>query len=295
MWDVFISHASEDKDTLVRPLAKQLSDMYKVDVWYDEFTLEYGDSLLESIEKGLQDSEFGIVIFSNEFFKKTWTNHEYNSLRTKEMLLEKKVIIPVWYNITKKQVAKYSLTLADKFAISLNDNFDIDDLAIKITKIIRPDIYDNISRMRHFEQLIINSNKVKINNKDFCKIPIPPIRHEKISTLMKSRLKLIHNSIKDVDLRSFENYEEDFRRNTNIDRELVITELITAAYLDCISVREMTLEEKIIIYSLTLTLGDTKYDLYINPEELVIFLEIIESYIQNIDADIVVEYKFDNK
>ncbi len=79
MWDVFISHASEDKDRLVRSLAKQLSDVYKVSVWYDEFSLEYGDFLLDSIEKGLQESAFGIVVFSDEFFKKTWTGHEYKA------------------------------------------------------------------------------------------------------------------------------------------------------------------------------------------------------------------------
>ena len=101
MWDVFISHASEDKDMLVRPLAKQLNEIYKVNVWYDEFTLEYGDSLLDSIESGLQDSNFGVVVFSKNFFQKVWTDHEYKSLRTKEMLLNKKVIVPIWYDITK--------------------------------------------------------------------------------------------------------------------------------------------------------------------------------------------------
>lgn len=293
MWDVFISHASEDKDELVRPLAKQLNDVYRVNVWYDEFALEYGDSLLESIEKGLQNSAFGIVVFSNEFFKKTWTNHEYKSLRTKEMLLNKKVIIPIWYKITKQQIAEYSLILADKVAIPLKDDFDIDDIAIKIIKVIRPDIYHNISRMRYLEQLINSSSKGIISNSDFCKIPVPPIRHENISIPMKARLKLIHNSIKDVDIRSYEEYEQDFRRSTNLDRELIITELITAAYLDCTSVREMTLQEKIHVYTLALTLGNAKNNLPINPKELKIFIEIIENYIQNINAYMVMEYKFD--
>ncbi len=211
----------------------------------------------------------------------------------KEMLLNKKVIIPIWYNITKEQVAKYSLILADKVAISLNNDFDINDLTIKILKVIRPDIYNNISRMHYIEQLINTSKKYMISNKDFNKISIPPIRHEKISTQMKARLKLVHNSIKDVDNRSYEDYEKDFRRSTNIDREIIITELITAAYLDCVDIREMTLEEKVKVYTLALTLGNAKNNLPINEKELEVFLEIMDSYIQNINAEIVVEYKFD--
>ena len=42
-WDVFIAHASEDKEKFVRPLAEELSNHIRV--WYDEFTLTVGDSL----------------------------------------------------------------------------------------------------------------------------------------------------------------------------------------------------------------------------------------------------------
>lgn len=38
MKDLFISHASEDKEELVRPLAAELMK-YGVDIWYDEFEL----------------------------------------------------------------------------------------------------------------------------------------------------------------------------------------------------------------------------------------------------------------
>lgn len=293
MWDVFISHASEDKDLVVRPLAKQLGEVYKAKVWYDEFSLEYGDSLLDSIEKGLQDSKYGVVIFSKDFFKKIWTDHEYKSLRTKEMLLNKKVIIPVWYNITKEEISKHSLILADKFAIGLSDEFDIDDLAIKILKVIRPDIYDNISRMQYFESVLKDSSQYKISNEDFSKITrIPPVRHEKLSTQMRARLKLIHNAIKDVDLRSYEVYEEDFRRSTNIDREIIITELLTAAYIDCINKREMSLEEKTILYVHTLSLGNNEKPANFSSNEWTLFSEIIKNYIEDINANIVVEYKF---
>lgn len=295
MWDAFISHASEDKNSLVRVLAKHLSEVYKVHVWYDEFSLEYGDSLLKSIQKGLQDSKFGVVVLSNNFFKKAWTEHERIGLETKEMILNRKVIIPIWYNITKEEVAKHDLALADKFAICVNDNFDVDDLAVKIIKIIRTDIYENINRMRQFEKLIDSSIDCTISFEDFSKIPAPPIRHKKLSAQMKARLKLIHNCIKEVDKRNYDEYESDFRRSINIDREMIITELITATYIDCINKRDMTIEEKKDIYLLSISLGKPLLDLKIEPNELEEFKEILESYIGDIDAEPIVEFRFDKE
>ncbi len=54
-WDVFISHASEDKDSFVRPLAVALKQL-GASVWYDEFSLKLGDSMSRSIDKGLSKS-----------------------------------------------------------------------------------------------------------------------------------------------------------------------------------------------------------------------------------------------
>ena len=51
-YDVFISHASEDKDEIVRPLANALRSE-GLEVWYDEFSLRIGDSLRRKIDHGL--------------------------------------------------------------------------------------------------------------------------------------------------------------------------------------------------------------------------------------------------
>jgi TIR domain len=52
MWDIFICHASEDKEAIARPLANALKQA-GLDVWYDEFTLTLGDSLRRKIDYGL--------------------------------------------------------------------------------------------------------------------------------------------------------------------------------------------------------------------------------------------------
>jgi TIR domain len=58
LYDVFISHASEDKDGFVRLLAGQLKER-RIEVWYEEFSLRPGDSLRQSIDQGLSKSRYG--------------------------------------------------------------------------------------------------------------------------------------------------------------------------------------------------------------------------------------------
>lgn len=115
-YDVFISHASEDKDGIVRELAEALRDE-RLRVWYDEFTLRIGDSLRQKIDQGLANSRVGIVILSPAFMKKGWTNYELDGLVTRSVS-GGQILLPIWHNVTKQQVIDYSPSLADKVARS---------------------------------------------------------------------------------------------------------------------------------------------------------------------------------
>jgi hypothetical protein len=42
----------------------------RLKVWFDVFTLTIGDSLRRSIDRGLAESKFGIVVLSEAFFRK---------------------------------------------------------------------------------------------------------------------------------------------------------------------------------------------------------------------------------
>ncbi len=115
-WDVFISHASEDKDAIARPLADALVAK-NLAVWYDDFSLKVGDSLRESIDRGLSRSRYGVVILSPHFFEKHWPQKELNGLATRE-IEGRKVILPVWHKVGFAEVREYSPTLADTFAVN---------------------------------------------------------------------------------------------------------------------------------------------------------------------------------
>jgi len=131
--DVFISHASEDKEEIVRPLAMALRNA-GLSVWYDEFELRIGDSLRQKIDKGLAKSKFGIVVLSKNFIKKGWTNYELDGIITRVVGGEQD-LLPIWHNITKQEVIDYSPSLADKLARN-TANFTVTEIAEEIAQVI---------------------------------------------------------------------------------------------------------------------------------------------------------------
>lgn len=133
-YDVFISHASEDKDAVVRPLANALVQ-HGLRVWYDEFELKIGDSLRRKIDKGLANSRFGIVVLSRDFIKKGWTNYELDGIISKAVSGEQ-VMLPIWHEITKQEIIAYSPSLADKVARNTS-SYTIDEIANEIAELIR--------------------------------------------------------------------------------------------------------------------------------------------------------------
>ncbi len=133
-WDLFISHASEDKKDFVLPLAEKLI-AEGFEVWYDTFTLTLGDNLRRSIEKGLAESRFGVVVLSPNFFAKQWTNLELDGLFALEKMDEKR-ILPVWHNVKSSDVEKYSLFLAMRLGVSTDKG--LDHVVQEISKVVKP-------------------------------------------------------------------------------------------------------------------------------------------------------------
>lgn len=113
-WDVFICHAGEDKDEIVRPLAEELKGR-GLSVWYDEFELRVGDSLRGRIDEGLANSQHGIVVLSPAFFGRSWPESELDGLVALEEPGRRR-ILPVWHGVGQGEVAARSPTLAGRFA-----------------------------------------------------------------------------------------------------------------------------------------------------------------------------------
>lgn len=113
----FISHDSKDKALIAKPIAKGLSSRLCT-VWYDEYSLKVGDSLRESIEKGIKEAKKCVLVITPNFLSNSgWSKKEFSSIFTREVLFQENIILPIWYNVEKKEVYEYSPDLADKYAL----------------------------------------------------------------------------------------------------------------------------------------------------------------------------------
>lgn len=133
VFDVFISHASEDKDDVVRPLANALREA-GLSVWYDEFELRIGDSLRRKIDRGLGSSRFGVVVLSQAFFGKGWPEYELDGLVTRAVSGDQ-ILLPIWHNVSKSEVIKYSPSLADRLARSTGTH-TVEEIADEIAEVV---------------------------------------------------------------------------------------------------------------------------------------------------------------
>ena len=122
-YDVFISHASEDK-AYCGPLVEALEKV-GVRVWFDKTALRWGDDLRSAIDRGLRNCRYGIVIFSKAFLKrKKWTEYELSSLFALEKVSEKR-ILPIWHEVTHEDLLEYGAGLADRLAkLSSSDSYE---------------------------------------------------------------------------------------------------------------------------------------------------------------------------
>jgi hypothetical protein len=132
-WDVFLSHATEDKASVALPLRNALTER-GVTVWLDKTEIKIGDSLRRKIDEGIRSSRYGIVVLSPSFFAKGWTNLELDGLVTRTVAGEQ-TMLPIWHEVSAEQVRGYSPSLADKRALSTGE-FDIEEMADQIAEAV---------------------------------------------------------------------------------------------------------------------------------------------------------------
>lgn len=134
-YDVFISHAWEDKESFVDEFVQALRNR-GVKVWYDTTQIKWGDSMRKRIDDGLRLSRFGVAILSPNYIAdgKYWTKAELDGLFQLESINGKK-LLPIWHNLTKKQVAEFSPIIAGKLAMS-TAMFTPDEIAEELKKLL---------------------------------------------------------------------------------------------------------------------------------------------------------------
>lgn len=135
-WDVFISHASEDKAEVALPIATALKAA-GVSVWLDSRELRLGNSLSRKIDEGLAKSRYGVVILSQAFFAKNWPQRELSGLVARQGISGEDLILPVWHEVDEKYIAEYSPPLADRMAVRTSEGTE--EVVRQILGIVRPE------------------------------------------------------------------------------------------------------------------------------------------------------------
>lgn len=150
-YDVFICHASEDKKLVADPLAEKLRDLGLV-VWYDKFSLGWGDKLMKKINEGILNSKLGIIIFSHKFFEKKWAQLELDGL-VERLNLDERELLPLRYNLSVEELKEYLPILSGILSRSWEDG--IDNLSKEILEIVNPP-----------NEVITETSQIKISDED---------------------------------------------------------------------------------------------------------------------------------
>lgn len=151
LWDVFISHASEDKAEVARPLADALQSL-GLRVWLDEQQLTVGDSLSRKINDGLSLSRFGVLILSREFLEKDYPQREMQALLARQTATER-YILPVLHKVDHSILKRSVPLLGDLLSVSTDAG--IHHVATSIHRAVAglPRQSGNQKSQRYFESL----------------------------------------------------------------------------------------------------------------------------------------------
>lgn len=133
-YDVFISHASKDKLAYVNGLEKEIEKLGG-SIFYDSKILKWGDNWKQKILEATARSQFAIIVISENFFGREWTEKELNEFMRKQNDAGQKIVLPLIYNISASEVIKKYPFLDDIQYINTKD-YSKKDIAIKLAELL---------------------------------------------------------------------------------------------------------------------------------------------------------------
>jgi hypothetical protein len=224
--DLFISHAWEDKEQMVRPLVERLRRL-GLTIWYDEFSLTVGDSISRSIDKGLAECRFGVIVLSESFMSKPWPDYELRGLTTREIGFGK-VILPIWHGVNREDIVRFSPTLADKLALNTATMSTV-EIALRILSVARPQSYERLARELAYRELLKSQPVVWKPVEEL--IADTPIVHEVLPEIFLRRLRLVYEILKLVFDIPWKVAIDNFRKDHDPEHELEIWERIASVFV----------------------------------------------------------------
>ena len=131
-YDVFISHANKDKNAYVDELYKTFSQL-GIRIFYDKEEISWGDNWKERILHGTAQSEFAVIVISQNFFGREWTERELREFLQRQNSSHQKIVLPLLYNITRKDLLAQYPFLEEIQYIS-NEDYSVEEICILFAK-----------------------------------------------------------------------------------------------------------------------------------------------------------------
>ncbi len=131
-YDVFISHASKDKNDYVDLLVMAVKRL-GIDVFYDTDAISWGDNWKQIILEGTSNSEFAVIVISENFFGREWTERELNEFLSRQDERNQKTVLPLLLNITREQLVENYPELTEIQYVDAN-NVTKDEVVILLAK-----------------------------------------------------------------------------------------------------------------------------------------------------------------
>ena len=131
-YDVFISHASKDKNVYVDSLNAAVRKL-GLNIFYDTDVLSWGDNWKQVILDGTKSSEFAIIVISDNFFDREWTERELGEFLSLQNENHQKIVLPLLYRISLDELKEHYPELGDIQCVSA-DEHNIEEIVILLAR-----------------------------------------------------------------------------------------------------------------------------------------------------------------
>lgn len=136
-YDVFVSHASADKENYVQELQESFKKL-GIKIFYDADTIEWGDDWEQKIKNGLEKCRYGVIVVTKNFYNRIWTEKELKSFLIRQNNNGENVILPILYNTSidelKKHCKKSCYKDLSKIQFVDGNKMDVKDITILLAR-----------------------------------------------------------------------------------------------------------------------------------------------------------------
>jgi len=228
-WDLFLSHASDDKETVVEPLAQALAKL-GLSIWYDSMAMSPGATLTASIDEGLAHSTFGVLVITPRFLAKRWPKYEADALLAREARGETMIQL-LFHDVDYDDVKQWSPELADRLAILTRGRLPI-AVAMDIARIARPDIFEQAHKRLAalLAEETSETQLVKLNE-----LRAAPIQHQELPPEAIGRIRLVRAALLDAYPHSMDFWIDGFRHDAHPSKNISEWEHLAAVYREYVS------------------------------------------------------------